>query len=372
LCSPDELWHNINYAEDEDDSNKRRFVSLYMANWALGASHPLGLVLDQETGTAMQHMSIDDTSITMNGRQIWLPLETILDGFVDMIDQGKILAVSGAYGGKQERTEPWIMLSYTQQDLDDTLQAFQHLIDTIHAKMPSQPQNTKEGLLDLVTGGLPQSLPSNSFAYQFLARLPRPSFTNIAPGLRIAQHQPFAPVSVQMESNQLYPLLLFSSTHPAHQQTRRTPWGEEIPISPFPCGFDTISAYPAGLYLTETQPHSTHPFEDACKLVLPFPLGANTFARTSDGALIAENVRSAGGIATTEVEPRSTELYQLGFNHFIAAHDVQLKHVLWKWVEMVEEGYWEIDAEGVSGGVEKWREADTQEHWSNYQLPMSW
>lgn len=32
LCSPDELWQNINYAEDEEEPNKRRFVSLYMAN----------------------------------------------------------------------------------------------------------------------------------------------------------------------------------------------------------------------------------------------------------------------------------------------------------------------------------------------------
>ncbi len=174
-----------------------------------------------------------------------------------------------------------------------------------------------------------------------------------------------------MESNTLYPLLLFSSTHTAHQETRRAPWGEEILISPFPPGFDTVS-YPAGLYLTETDPYRTHPFEDGCKLVLPFPLGANEFARTSDGALIGELVRSAGENAAPEVEPRSTELFQLGFNHFIAAHDVQLKHVLWRWVDLVEEGKWEVDDEGVVGGVEKWREADTEEGWADYQLPMSW
>jgi hypothetical protein len=372
LCSPEELWQNVNYAEDEDDSNKQRFITLYMANGAFGHSHPLGLVLDQETGTAMQHMSIHDTSITMNGRQIWLSLELILDGFVDMIDQGKVLAVSGDYSGEQEHTEPWIMPAYTQQDLDDTLQAFQHLVDTIYAKMPSQPQNLEGNLLDLVTGGLPHSLAPNSFAYQFFSQSPRPSLTNIAPGLRIAQHQPFVQVSAQMESNKLYPLLLFTSIHSAHREVRRAPWGEDVSISPFPRGFDTLSAYPAGLYLTETEPHRAHPFEDGCKLILPFPLGANEFARTSDGALIGENVRSRGENAAPQVEPKSTELYQLGFNHFIAAHDVQLKYVLWKWVEMVEEGKWEVDADGVVGGIEKWREADTEEHWSDYQLPMSW
>jgi hypothetical protein len=375
LCTPDELWDNVNYAEYEDDSNKRRFVSLYLANHALGATHPLGLIFDQDTATAIQHMSLDDAWITMNGRQIWLPLESILDCFIDMIDQGKVLAVSEAYDGEQEHTEPWIMPSYTEQDLEDTLQAFQHLVGTIHAKMPSQPQRTEEGLLELVTGGCLQNLPSNSFAYQFLSKCPRPSFTYIAPGLRIAQLQPFGAVTVQTDPedpDRLYPLLLFSSSVPAHQETRRAPWGEEICISPFHHDFDTVSTYPAGLYLTETEPHWTHPFEDGCKLVLPFLLGANEFARTSDDALIGEDVRNRGEHAALNVEPRSTELYQLGYNHIIASHDVQLKYVLWKWVEMVEEGKWEVDADGVVGGIEKWKEADTEEHWSDYQLPMTW
>jgi len=53
-------------------------------------------------------------------------------------------------------------------------------------------------------------------------------------------------------------------------------------------------------------------------------------------------------------------------------HNVQLKYVLWRWAEMVEEGKWEVDADGVIGGMEKWKEADTEEHWQDYQLPMSW
>ncbi|KAJ4407764.1 hypothetical protein N0V91_003734 [Didymella pomorum] len=98
-----------------------------MANWARGATHPLKLILDQHEGTAMQHMSMSDTDITMNGRQMWLPLETILDGLVDMIDQGKILAVDETDSGEQERVEPWIMPSYTEQDLEHNLEAFGQL-----------------------------------------------------------------------------------------------------------------------------------------------------------------------------------------------------------------------------------------------------
>lgn len=53
-------------------------------------------------------------------------------------------------------------------------------------------------------------------------------------------------------------------------------------------------------------------------------------------------------------------------------HDVQLKFVLRRWVELVESGYWEVDANGVAGGIEKWRDADTAEHWQKYKLPVHW
>lgn len=374
LCAPKQLWEHANYADDEDDSNKRRYVKLYMANWALGATHPLGLIFDQDDFTAMQHISMRDADITMNGRQMWLPLEMILDVLVDMIEQGKILAVDDNYDGKQERTEPWIMPSYTEQDLEDTLEAFKHLVDAIHAKMPSPPESTEQGLLDIVTGGQADSIPANTFAHRFLTRCPRPTFTYIAPGLRIANHQPFDPFFDQASLTPLSPLLLFSSTSPAHQLFRTAPWGEQFRISPFSRDFDAITTYSAGLYLTETDPHGPHPFEDGCKLILPYTLGSNAFARTSDGAVIGEDVSSKGEDATAGggIEPSSSELYQLGYNHFIARHDVQLKYVLGKWVEMVEEGRWEVDGRGVVGGVERWREGDCEEGWGEYQLPMSW
>lgn len=93
LCSSERLWQNVSYVEGGDDSNKRRFVTLYRANGALGAIHPLGLILDQEESTDMHHTFIHDTDITMNSRQMWLALKMILDGFVRMIDQSKVLAV---------------------------------------------------------------------------------------------------------------------------------------------------------------------------------------------------------------------------------------------------------------------------------------
>ncbi|GFP59295.1 hypothetical protein TASIC1_0012029800 [Trichoderma asperellum] len=365
LCSPEDLWQNTNYGDDEDDSNKRRYVTLYMANWALGASHPLGLVFDQQTFTAIQHISIHDTSVTMNGRQIWLPLELILEGFLDMIDQGKALAVDSSYDEEQERIDPWIMPSYTACDLDETLEAFGRLKRAIETRMPGAPGSEPRRLRDAVE---PSTLSPSSFAGRFLQRTQEIRFDYIAPGLRIARQQPFS--SVNVDQSHIRPVLLFESSQEAHQDTERTPWGAEVVISPFSPSFRDISNYPAGVYLTETDPHGAHPFEDGCKLILPYAIGENGWARTSDGALFGENRYAQG--PTANPVPRSTDLYQLGFNHFIEIHDVQLKHVLSHWADMVEQGKWAVDADGVAGGIEKWREADTEDHWQDYQLPMSW
>jgi hypothetical protein len=51
-------------------------------------------------------MSLHNTNITMNGRMGWLDLEVILDGYIEMIEQGKVVAVNNTYKGEQERTSP--------------------------------------------------------------------------------------------------------------------------------------------------------------------------------------------------------------------------------------------------------------------------
>jgi hypothetical protein len=86
--------------------------------------------------------------------------------------------------------------------------------------------------------------------------------------------------------------------------------------------------------------------------------------------VFGEDKQSPGEVARPT--PTSTQLFQLGYNNFINSHNVQLKHILRHWTELVESGKWEIDQDGVAGGMEKWREADTEEHWQDYQLLNSW
>lgn len=71
-------------------------------------------------------------------------------------------------------------------------------------------------------------------------------------------------------------------------------------------------------------------------------------------------------------KPRSSELYQSGYNPYINMHNVQLRYVLMRWRNMVREGKWEVGEDGVKGGIEKWREADAKTTWADYVLPQTW
>ncbi|KAJ5479762.1 hypothetical protein N7530_005271 [Penicillium desertorum] len=35
-------------------------------------------------------------------------------------------------------------------------------------------------------------------------------------------------------------------------------------------------------------------------------------------------------------------------------------------------GDWEVDENGVAGGIEKFKDADTPEDWEKYQIPLSY
>jgi hypothetical protein len=53
-------------------------------------------------------------------------------------------------------------------------------------------------------------------------------------------------------------------------------------------------------------------------------------------------------------------------------HQVRLVKVLESWEGMVEKGDWKIGARGVDGTVEDFKEADTEEGWSKFVIPISW
>jgi hypothetical protein len=352
----------------------RRFLTLYTANDI--AEHPDGLIYDQETNTAIIQMTVEDGFTTKNGRQPWYPLETVLEAWRDMIRVGKIQAVGDDVEVPNPKFDPWINVPYSEAMLQETIYAFNTLVDAIESRMPEPPPEQRPtGLVDddvLKESGIPAG-----FAYDFIQKAQRPRFKYIAPNLAVPTattlpRQPFFsidPDPANEDDNQILgiqPMLLFRSN-----QNYIAPPNHDITGSglPFSWPYSQIPQYPSGLYFSAVDRESSNPFEDETKLVLPFGIGARGFARTSDGARFGENTEDA-----ENVEPRDTfaDLYQPGYQPFGEIHGVRLVGVLRCWVEMVERGDWLVGGDGVVGGMEEWRRTDTEGEWAKFVVPVGW
>lgn len=190
------------------------------------------------------------------------------------------------------------------------------------------------------------------FAREFLLNAQKPCFIYLAPGLRcpsVAEFtaQPLIGRHEQRSLNQhLYnpeetpPILLLctgtnATTHKAERSHSLFEEPEYITQD--------------GLYLARCDRRHGMPFEDGVQLRLPWK-PERGWAKLSDGS-------SAYGYDS---------LYQSGELPFIPWHPVQLQAVLEYMYLNIERGFWPVDAQGVAGGLAKWREADTQEGWRKY------
>jgi hypothetical protein len=347
---------------------------------------------DQETHTAIIQMDIMDSFTTRNGRQVWHPLATVLEAWRDMIRVGKIKVTEDrAFDDPPDlylhKFGPWINVPYSDSMLEETVNALDELIYAIATRIPgasdadSMPENM--GLVDeyeLERSGIPAGLSGGlptGFARAILQseQVRRPTFKYIAPGLMVPSamtlsQQPFRNVAPDSPNNpdneiSLPPILLFRSeqNYTAPPQSDET--GSDLP---FLWPYNQVTRYPAGLYLAPVDHHSANDFEDECKLVLPFGIGSRGFVLKSDGSRFGENTESP------DVEPEDTfaDLYQPGYQPFVEMHGVRLVKVIESWTRMVENGDWRVDENGVMGGMEEWKKADTEESWSKFVIPIGW
>lgn len=298
----------------------------------------------------------------------WYPLETILSYWLRTIREGQIVAVSNDRKRDIEfkhpqSFDPWIYLRFHDLMLNKTLDVYNKLLDAIEARLPrfdaDELGQATHGIVDesvLQNSGL---LPG--FAYEFFKHARRPRFKMIAPGLELLDSstfykQPFLPNPDQRPSHKghLPPILLFYSKRNYVNSDNLSTTGEN---HPFGYQLRHISTFPAGLYLQST---SMSRADDECDFVLPFGIGANGFARKSDGVHFGPGKRPKDSF---------TDLYNLGYHPFETNHSHALASVLRNWLGMVERGDWEIGEHGVTGGMETWRAADTQEDWGKYVIP---
>ncbi|KAF2395483.1 hypothetical protein EJ06DRAFT_585909 [Trichodelitschia bisporula] len=115
--------------------------------------------------------------------------------------------------------------------------------------------------------------------------------------------------------------------------------------------FDNVTTHLSGLHLAYFSPQDYNPFTDGVKFILP------RWVRLGN-----------------EPEPRGVHdnLFDMGFNPSMDAHPTQLYHVLEHWTMLVQAGVWEVGEDGVEGGIEKFKEADTEERCEWYVIEQYW
>jgi hypothetical protein len=286
-----------------------------------------------------------------------------LEFWLGQIRKGRITAVPEGRDRDYHNFEPWSFVPYNSVMLEENIEAFNRLVEAIEVRMPATANTTEaedalQGLVDesvLQTIGIPKR-----FAYDFVQRARRPRFQMIAPGLEVLTNssfpdQPFRSYFTSSDPD-IPPILLFrSSSNYTDPTIPHFVTGEPM-AQTFP-GYHRITTYPAGLYLRATDAMVA---EDEYKFILPFGIGANGYARKSDGKKFGQ--RKNGGDS-------HDDLYTPGHQPFEEPHWQSLVDVLESWRGMVERGDWKIGEDGVVGGMEVWREADSEESWEKYVIP---
>ncbi|KAL4795225.1 hypothetical protein BDV19DRAFT_389362 [Aspergillus venezuelensis] len=174
-----------------DEAPLGTFIRLYEFS-RLREGDNEGILLNQDTMKASFIADYNDTPGVCALPFAWMPLEVILDAYLQMIDEGKVEAVT-------DETADYLI-----EETDYAAKAaaaFRRLVTAIHARMPQGEDNSMDNDNDnkstkwkdlpwhnpsLLTQKHPNILPPSSFANEFLNAIAdvKVRFRYIAPGLR--------------------------------------------------------------------------------------------------------------------------------------------------------------------------------------------
>lgn len=110
--------------------------------------------------------------------------------------------------------------------------------------------------------------------------------------------------------------------------------------------------FSTGLYLFNTK---TTERADGCKPLLPFSINSNQFAEFGDGSDIPNHQKNDG-------------LYQSERYLIVPGAQLRLATMFQISTFIIENGHWEVDENGIMGGIGKFKEADTEEKFGLYTL----
>ncbi|KAK0356092.1 hypothetical protein LTR91_020214 [Friedmanniomyces endolithicus] len=333
----------IAFNKDWYDPDPNRLLTLYGTYMAM-ATKLDGLVYDQHLHLATMNFDGPD-DLELYPAQPWRKLEDILSVWIEMVQRSKIRSVPSA---GTEMT-PWKAVSWTAQDLEECVELWGMIVETVERKMELEKTEALVGLLDAATLDAAR-VPAEGFAQNFILQARKPRFKFVTPGLRIPTaeefiDQPFtfAPKPQGLNPGDIPPILMFRAdglVNTADLAGFHYPYTGSAAI---------VQECPCGLYIDHCDPEMPLPFEDGCRLVLPFKLDGG-FAKQGD---------------STNVEGYDTIL-QMGLNPYNVRHPLPFQAWLESVYHNIEDGKWAVDAHGVAGGIDLWKQADTEDGWQDY------
>lgn len=230
---------------------------------------------------------LDDINYCFLKSTKWYPLEIFLEYWLNTIRIGKIVAVPDhrIESPFEDRCgiNPWRHMRFHDHMLNETLDAFEKLVQAIEARLPQADSLTDDsiehGLVDADVIQLHDIAPGLVREFLTCARVPR--FKYIAPGLSVMNtstfdKQPFVPNPERdcMKGDVPAMLLFHSDLNYDNSKVLK----DRYAYSPFP--YRDISTFPAGVYLNPTG-HSR--CDDAFTFFLPFKVGESEYLYTTDG-----------------------------------------------------------------------------------------
>lgn len=348
-----------------------------------------------DDGAVVYHQHLQRVAFFMHGdayeqgfpfekhADIWVPLETVLSHWIDLIHLGKVVASPQEEPAlfETDKVGPWEWRPYSEAQVTSCVAEWDRLCQAIEARIPQSPN--APSLIEETCATDPEPLatsivldaallPDPSFARSFLKRARRPWFRYIAPGLLLPPTDPSTfvasqPFSVLPRSQYTVPpVCLFPADtgdqRPVHLQQTTSPWLMEsfYSRSTRTCNPSHVSA---GLYSEGVERNNYDMAEEGFRLLLPFTFNdgytRGAYARQSDMEIVARD--RVGG------------LFQHGFKRFGGDYyrPQRLERLLDHWRKMVENGVWAVGPDGVKGTIDTFKDAET-DRWKDYYIPPTW
>jgi len=332
---------------------------------------------------------IPTPGIPYSGWAKWAKFELMFESYLEMIEQKRVIAWNGPpeswnpeYGYVVE-TDPWYLSQTDDLIVDATISAWNNLLSAIESRIPAtgtpsrQQHYSPASIENCEIKGL--------FLKKFLQRARIPTFRYVAPGLRVVSdedlsNQAFKNADLSRLGREpradvhgskywCYPILFLRFDEKTYLdpscRSKKYLSGSEFRYNGYP--WQHAAEFDTGLYITGTR-HIERP--DGCKLLLPFSITPEKWAKFGDRFLINPE-HSYDGLYQPERSSGNhwAMMWSQGSD---VQWNVRLEILLKNWTYMIEHEHWDVGEDGVLGGSKKFKEADSEDKWPLYFIERTW